>query len=242
MAGPERRFVRPNVRTGEAPADRPADPDRLQGGFGAPTARSGPLYFDDHEDHPAWLEVEDEDHGSRLDGRRIIGVLLAGILLVGMAGLAVYWMRNMQAEPELIPDGSLIAAPDQPYKTRPAPGSSGEVEGTGGVSFAVAEGMDRESRIAAAPPIAGEIPAGEAAAGASRVQIGAFASHEEASANWVRLRDRSLALQGRRHVIVEAPGEGGHVFRLQALAAGPEDAEALCAAYQAEGGDCAIRH
>src|SRR5690606_6923850 len=99
-----------------------------------------------------------------------------------------------RGEDELLADGSVIEAPDEPYKTRPEDAGGREVAGTGETSFKVAEGRTVEGRIAGsgvapAPSIdreqadAGAADA-EAPSSAIGVQVGAYSSRAAAEAGW----------------------------------------------------------
>ena len=221
----------------------------LQSGSGATNAAGEPLLLDQEERVP-WLAVDEDEPESAFDTRRVLTAAVIGVLLV-MAMIAGFWLWSERTNSALVADGSTIEAPDEPYKVRPDDPGGLEVAGTGNTSFAVAEGLEREGRIVAAPPPAPEPDetgddeegdaAGDALEGGIGVQIGAYPSREEASESWVRLRDRTEALQGRRHVILEGSADSGTIYRLQAVAGSEAEAEVLCEAIRAEGGDCQVK-
>ena len=112
---------------------RPGDDDR---GFdlGAYQA-DGQLALSDDDDALPWLESDDdyaEDDG--FDARMIVLALLAVVLVMGALYAAWLFLASGN-EPEIVPDGSTIEAPDQPYKTRPADPGGTQVAGTGDMSF-----------------------------------------------------------------------------------------------------------
>ena len=189
----------------------------------------------------AWLEpdaTDEEESEGALDTRRILTVIIGGLALLAVLGGLGWWLVSSARNGEdVVADGSIIRAPDAPYKVRPADPGGMEVAGTGNVSFAVAEGEVREGQIVEPAP-----PDDAQGAGAVGVQIGAFPSREEASEGWARMGVRIPALAGRSHRILEGDADMGAVFRLQALAASRADAEALCDAIRAEGGDCQVKN
>jgi cell division septation protein DedD len=190
-----------------------------------------------------------------------------------------------------VPDGSLIEAPEGPYKERPDDSGGKQFAGTGDVAPAVGQGGAPDGRIAdstgaasddqdlnlAMPPIGGADPQGSgpragdtdtgatgaaagtqvapqaapqaasaASTGASAnegvgVQIGAFSSRARAEAGWTTLRRQSAALGGFDRRIVEGRADRGPVFRLQAVAPGLAEANALCRALKADGLDCQVK-
>ena len=198
----------------------------------------GELFRPDEGRRLPWLEAdEDEEPETGLDTRRILTVMAFALALLVAIAAGVWWLLNSRSDPAIIADGSIIEAPDEPYKVRPEEAGGTQVAGTGNVSFAVAEGKIREGRIARE-----EVPTGDDGANAAvGVQIGAFPSRAEASEAWGRLNVRIPALAGRSHRIIEGSADSGAVFRLQAVASSSADAAALCAAIREDGGDCQVK-
>jgi hypothetical protein len=208
-----------------------------------------------------WLEPEeDDDEGAGaegLDSSRILAVLLGGLALVTVLGGGLWWLLGAEGQDAVVADGSIIEAPEGPYKVRPSEDGGVQVAGTGDVSFAIAEGEVREGYIAGEDSADSGIDSeasssedegdGEArsdggeSAGGVGVQIGAFPSEAEARAAWGRLGVRIPALAGRSHRILEGSADSGAVFRLQAVAGSAADAQALCAAIREDGGDCQVK-
>ena len=117
----------------------------------------GQLDLADDESLP-WLEAgEDEDEAAGFDTSRLwlMGVLALALLAVVIGGI---WFFSNQASDEPPADGSVIAAPDAPYKTKPENPGGKTFAGTGDTSFAVGEGQTREGKLAepAAAPAAGD--------------------------------------------------------------------------------------
>ncbi|MEE4155550.1 MAG: SPOR domain-containing protein [Erythrobacter sp.] len=108
------------------------------------------LDLSDNDSLP-WLEADEEDQAAGgVDTAQLVGfvgVLLA--ILAGVVGAIWYFSSQNQAE-SVMADGSTIEAPADPYKERPSEDERGgrEVEGTGNVAPAVAEGQMTEGRIA----------------------------------------------------------------------------------------------
>jgi len=217
--------------------------------------RQGGELFRPHEASPRtpWLEPEEDEHDDSTDGGldtgRILAVVLGPLVLLAALAGGAFWLMDAGGDETIVADGSLIKAPEGHYKYRPADRGGAQVEGTGDSSFAVAEGQEREGTIGGEDILGGEDTMGGedtgegvgADSGATGVQIGAFPSREEATAAWSRLGVRIPALSGRSHRILEGSADSGSVFRLQAVAGSRADAIALCAAIEADGGDCQVK-
>jgi hypothetical protein len=108
------------------------------------------LAFDDSEERLPWLENDEDEEPAGFDMSRLIGIgLLMAATLALLVG-AIWWFSNRGASEGPEADGSLIAAPEEPYKSRPDDPGGKEFEGTGDTSFAVGEGETREGRLAEA--------------------------------------------------------------------------------------------
>lgn len=196
-----------------------------------------------------WLESDDEYEQPGVDTGRIVAFAAVGLLAVALAVGALWWFTQDRRDETLVADGSTIEAPEEPYRTRPADPGGRQVEGTGQTSFEVAEGKQVEGQIAEpavpAPSIdreqQGGAPAPSAGPGAIGVQVGAYSSKEAAEMGWKTLANRLSPLQGRNHRVVEGVADSGRVFRLQALAGNMIEADTLCRAVKAAGGDCQVK-
>lgn len=98
-----------------------------------------------------WLESDEEDPAAGgVDTAQLVGFV--GVLLAVLAGVvgAIWYFSNGNQAETVAADGSTIAAPEGPYKERPSEEERGgrEVEGTGNVAPAVAEGQMTQGRIA----------------------------------------------------------------------------------------------
>lgn len=211
----------------------------------------------DSDERLPWLEADEEegDEGGYATSRIVLIGVLAVVLIGAILGGAWYFLGGAASEPPA--DGSLIAAPDEPYKSRPENPGGKTYAGTGDTSFAVGEGQTREGRLAdrpgsaAAPSLATTLNAGEepAAAPAPKpeprsgvgVQVGAFPSREEAEAAWARLIRQTEALSGVSHRVVEAQVDIGKVYRLQAVAGDRGSANALCGRLKSDGLPCFVK-
>lgn len=210
-----------------------------------------------------WLESDDDEEAEQ--GFATSRIIMLGVLsLVVVGGLvAAVWALIGATSDEPPADGSLIAAPDEPYKTRPENAGGKTFAGTGDTSFAVGEGETREGQLAdrpTQPPVVArrdEIegpsisttlddesedaatsppqPSGPA------VQVGAFPKREDAEAAWARLISQTEALSGVRHRIVEANVDIGRVYRLQAVTGDRASATRLCNALKADGLPCFVK-
>ncbi|WP_421990319.1 SPOR domain-containing protein [Qipengyuania sp.] len=225
-----------------------------------PYDRDGDLQGEDQldladDESLPWLEAgEDEEETGSFDTSRLIllGVLALVLLAVVVGGI---WFVSNQTLDEPPADGSVIAAPDEPYKTRPENPGGKTFAGTGDTSFAVGEGQTREGRLAeppgapvdqpgdAGPAIASTVNEGTRTAppAGTAVQVGAYPRRADAETAWSNLIRQTEALNGVRHRVVEAQVDIGRVYRLQALAGDRAAANRLCAALKADGLACFVK-
>jgi len=91
------------------------------------------------EDRLPWLEPVDEleEPEQGRAGRRL-APLAALLLLLALGVGGVWWWQNREVEPS--GSGELIAAPEGPYKVRPADEGGMKIEGQGEVAFQTSEG------------------------------------------------------------------------------------------------------
>lgn len=111
----------------------------------------GQLELGDDDERLPWLEGDDEEEeyeGYNV-GQLAVFVLL-GLVVLGLLVSALWWFTRKQADPELVADGSVIEAPEQPYKERPDDPGGKTFEGTGDSSFAVSEGESRPAQLGTA--------------------------------------------------------------------------------------------
>ncbi|WP_083987857.1 SPOR domain-containing protein [Croceicoccus marinus] len=221
-------------------------PQVSQGGEG-----EAQLALDEADLRLPWLEAADEDDDEGLDWSRVgrFVAFFAGFVL--LAALAFWLLRDWQlAPPE--GDGSVIAAPDAPYKVRPENPGGKTFAGTGDTSYKVGEGIEREARIAQkqpdpepAAPAAAEEPA---PASEPRpqvfgvgVQIGAYSTEAAAQKGWQTLTQRYQRLGDFDRRIIEGRADIGTVFRLQAVTGSTASANALCSELKANGIECQVK-
>ena len=111
-----------------------------------------------------WLESdgEDEDAGG-FDTGQILGFATALVLLLGAIVGGVWYISSKAAGGDAVADGSVIAAPEGPIKTRPENPGGKTFAGTGNVAPVVGEGGTRPAVVATTemPPLPG--PGGTAA-------------------------------------------------------------------------------
>lgn len=233
--------------------DRPGDPAERE------------LAFETPDERLPWLESDEEgDDQPAYDTGRLVGLglimLVALVVLVG----GVWFFANRGAVSGPSPDGSLIAAPETPYKVRPASPGGKTFAGTGDTSYAVGEGREVEARLAGSPsppptavapspapaataastPGAGPAPVPTADASlptGTAVQVGAYSTRADAEAGWRRLSGQTDALSGVSYRIVAGRADIGTVFRLQAVGGDRAGAQALCARLKAAGIACQVK-
>lgn len=208
------------------------------------------LALADGEERLPWLESDDEDEQPGVDTGRIVAFGAVGVLALVLLLGALWWFTGDRADEELIADGGVIEAPDEPYRTRPDDPGGQQVAGTGDTSFEVGEGQAVEGRIAGSDAPAPSIDREQADAPAATatpaargigVQVGAYSSRDAAETGWTTLSGRIEALQGRNHRVVQGTADSGTIYRLQALAGTVAEAETLCRSIKAQGGDCQVK-
>jgi hypothetical protein len=228
-----------NGRGGDGPADLGGD-----GEF------ESELALIDGDERLPWLESDEElDRPGGVDTGRVVAFALLGLLAVLLIVGALWVFLRGNADDTPVADGSIIEAPDEPYRTRPDDPGGRQVAGTGNASFEVAEGLRVEGRIADPAPASPSaeadradetkiVPAETSAIG---VQVGAYASRSAAEAGGATLIGRLEPLHGRNHRVVEGVADSGTIYRLQALAGSVAEAETLCQSLKAAGGDCQVK-
>lgn len=220
----------------------------------------GQLVLGEDEVRLPWLEGDDDDFDEPKGGLSQ-GVLLGalGFLALCIIAAGVIWVVNSSPEEELVADGGIISAPKAPYKVRPENPGGEVVAGTGDTSFEVAEGQSRSPQMsggvvptpgfqpepassaqpstspsAAASPAAGPV-------GGVGVQVGAYASREQAEAGWLTLKSQYEPLAAMSHRIVQGQADIGTVYRLQAVPGDAAAARALCGGMKAAGMSCQVK-
>lgn len=212
------------------------------------------LTLADEDDRLPWLESDDQDDDEGLNSGFIAMVAFGGVAVIALVLGAIWWLGRADTGGDLPADGSTIAAPAEPYKSRPDDAGGAQVAGTGDLSFEAGEGETRESQIASAPaaPASGSDAAAQpgftdvggnpAAAGGIGVQVGAYSTREQAQTGWNTLRQRFEALSGLNNRILEAQVDGATVYRLQAVTGDAATARNVCNAIKAGGGDCQVKN
>lgn len=206
------------------------------------------LAFAEEDERLPWLESgEDDEEAAGVDGARMLGFALIGLLAIAVLVGAIYWISRQSGGGEPIADGSTIEAPEGPYKVRPEDPGGKKFEGTGNVAPAVAEGQTREGRLArdeAPKPSLDTRKPGEpveAQPSGVPVQVGAYSTRAAASAGWTTLTRQTDKLQGVSHRIVQGQADIGTVYRLQAMAGDEASARALCQALKSDGVACQVK-
>lgn len=223
-------------------------------GFEAPAE----LKLGDDDTALPWLEGDDED--DRAVGYNT-GQLIAFVLL-GLAALAllvggIWWATRDKGDSHVVADGSVIKAPEGPYKERPKDPGGKTFEGTGDSSFKVSDGQSQKAELgksdapAPAAPKPGFETVGKRADDAGKpvaadasgvgVQVAAYSNRAQAEAGWARLSQQYSALSGMRYRIVEGQADIGTVYRLQALPGDVKAANALCGTLKKAGLNCNVK-
>ncbi len=207
-----------------------------------------------------WLDAEDDEE--REAGFATSRLVMLGVLSLVVVGalVAVAWFAMGATSDEPPADGSLVEAPEGPYKTKPEDPGGKVHAGTGDTSFAVGEGQTRVGKLADKTPTPtptpepSEEPAGPSLATTlnegpraseppkgTLVQVGAYPSRGDAQEAWGRLMRQTTSLNGVRHRVVEAQVDIGTVYRLQAVTGGNAEARALCGRLKDDGLACFVK-
>ncbi|MFM7378604.1 MAG: SPOR domain-containing protein [Erythrobacter sp.] len=211
-----------------------------------------------------WLESDEEDEGAGgIDTSQIMLFAVGLLALLGVVVAGVWYVSNRAASSEVVADGSVIAAPEGPIKTRPDDPGGKTFDGTGNVAPVVGEGGSRPGVVAetpvpgatsagqpatepspapttpapAASPAAGQGPA----TGGVGVQLAAYGTRARAEQGWSDAQRRTDALKGVKYRVVEGKVDIGTVYRLQAVVGSRAEADRLCGALKADGVDCQVK-
>ncbi|MCZ8369867.1 MAG: SPOR domain-containing protein [Porphyrobacter sp.] len=220
-------------------------------------------------DRLPWLESdeEDEDAGG-LDTSQIMLFAAGMVALLAVVVGGVWWVTNRAANSEIVADGSVIAAPEGPIKTRPDDPGGKTFAGTGNVAPVVGEGGSRPAVVAEAPmpPLPGgtpgtklvPVPSAAPSASATKpvpvtaptaapvvpgtgVQLAAYGTRARAEQGWLDAQRRTDKLSGVKYRIIEGKVDIGTVYRLQAVTGSRAEADRLCAALKGDGVDCQVK-
>lgn len=228
-----------------------------------------PLNFDEEERLP-WLEpIEDMDESGVSIGR-LLGLVVAGLVVIGAVVGGLWWWQNVGGRPR----GELIAAPEGDYRG-PAPAEPGRFDGDGDVAVAASEGVTPVGTVdpnklpeqpvapavaAGAPraapassrpvaartsspparPSAPPTPTPATPTGGGTIQLGAFASEATAAHAWDSLKSRFTWLGPVNRTIAAAEVNGRTVYRLRAAAGSASAARDLCARLRVAGENCIV--
>jgi SPOR domain len=230
------------------------------------------LGLEDEDERLPWLESDDDyDYDEGIDGGRILGFALLGLVALAAIVGAIWWSTHRTPDATLVADGSTVAAPG-PYKEAPKNAGGKTFEGTGDTAFAVSEGQTRAVRLGepaavaaaaaasasasaspaakpgfdlapkpSAAPTHSAAPAAASGAPGTLVQVGAYSNRSQAEAAWSKLSGHYSALSGQHHQIVEGQADIGTVFRLQALPGSGDAARSLCGRLKGAGLACQVK-
>jgi hypothetical protein len=200
------------------------------------------------DDALPWLESSDYEEIESVDAWRVTGFVVLGLVLLALLVGGIWYFTDRTGDNAPQADGSVIAAPEGPYKERPENPGGKTFEGTGDMAPAVGEGESREGRLAeksATPaPVAEPSPTKEPEVEPSvpatsdnriAVQVGAYRDQATARAGWAAIRRQTDALSGVEYRIVKGEADIGTVYRLQALPGDMTAARRLRDALQADG-------
>lgn len=202
------------------------------------------------DDSLPWLEADEEDESA--GGVDTVQVIIFALILLGIlvAVVGAFWyLGNRSGDAAQVADGSVIEAPEAPYKERPDDPGGTDFEGTGNVAPVVGEGGAPDGVMATEPDSGEESPSEQQpepepaapATGGVGVQLAAYSSRARAEQGWRDLSRRTEALSGMRYRIEEGVVDIGTVYRLQAVAGDRAAADRLCSALKSDGIDCQVK-
>ncbi len=211
------------------------------------------------EDRLPWLETVEDDYDDGPSVVRIIGLIVAVLLVVAAVIFGYQYYKEHQGSDG---NGALIAAQEGDYKVKPDDPGGLKVEGEGDSAIATSNGAasgNASIDMKALPekPVAGKkappakadpgaskavatIPSAEKASGGALVQLGSFGSEAEADTNWrtIAKKHADLAAMGKS---VQAAQVGGKtVYRLRVNAGSAGQASSLCSKLAAAGQACFV--
>ncbi|MCB2051647.1 MAG: SPOR domain-containing protein [Novosphingobium sp.] len=240
--------------------ENPHGDDAMTQGAGLdPAADDTLLDFDDDDGALPWLESDDDLADEGPDTARIVGFALFGLLALAAIIGGIWWASNRAGSSDVEPDGSVIAAPDGPYKVKPDDPGGKTFAGTGDASFKVGEGQETEGKVAAvpapkpaptpsetpetklSPPVAAPAAPSPTSSTSIPVQVGAYSTKSQAEKGWSLLYGQHEALKGIKYRIVEGQADIGTVYRLQAMAPSVAAANSLCDRLKADGASCQVK-
>ena len=213
---------------------------------------TGRLEFGDDDVRLPWLESDgdDDEQYQSYNSGQLVTLIVLGVLALALVGGGIWWAVGHREDPVQVADGSVIAAPRQPYKERPSDPGGKTFAGTGDTSFAVSEGQTRPARLGesqvAKPIEPSPVPSPSAAPAAPEasgvgVQVAAYSNRAQAEAGWQRLSGQYEVLSGLKHRVVEGSADIGTVYRLQVVAPDVAGANALCSKLKAVGLACQVK-
>ncbi len=102
---------------------------------------------DERDDALPWLEPVDDETRRGGDSGRTVAMVLIGIGILALVIVGVGLWRSWFSGGDASGDGTVIAAPDQPYKVRPGDPGGMTVEGKGDSVYATGQGIDPDGTI-----------------------------------------------------------------------------------------------
>lgn len=124
------------------------------------------------EDRLPWLESAEDEYREGPSALRVIGLIVAGLLLIAGVVFGVNWLRDRGPAAGT---GALIPAPQGDYKVKPDDPGGMKVEGEGDSVFATSEGAAGNSSVDASAvpeaPVKGKAAPAEPAKGQAESRV-----------------------------------------------------------------------
>lgn len=108
------------------------------------TERQGGRLILGEEDRLPWLEPVEPAEEDPVSPKSLVAFVIAGLALIALVVGGIWWYMNRAPETG---DGTLITAPQGPYRVKPDEPGGMEVEGQGDAVPAATEGVDPEGRL-----------------------------------------------------------------------------------------------
>ena len=124
------------------------------------------------EDRLPWLESAEDEYREGPSAARVIGLIVAGLLVIAGVVFGVNWLRDRGPAAGT---GALIAAPQGDYKVKPDDPGGMKVDGEGDSVFATSEGTSGNSSVEAnavpEAPVKGKTAPNEAPKGKAESRV-----------------------------------------------------------------------
>lgn len=175
---------------------------------------TGGLKLEPYDDRLPWLEpAVDEDEDLGVSPAKIIGLVLAGLVLLGLIVGGGWWLKN-HYDNRGGDEARLIAAPGGDYKIPANDADARVINGTGDASYATSEGVDTNGRVDASRMPEAPLPG--VSRGSVRREDAAAPGARPGASVTANVRDETHAPAAPRPAAAAAGSAGGAMIQLGA--------------------------